>query len=53
MSTRHLTTAVTLAVLCVILAIGAVVGFNALFAPLPGDDTEPSVTPPRRARWSR
>jgi hypothetical protein len=45
MSTRHLTTAVTLAVLCVILAIGAVVGFNALFAPLPGDDTQPSVTP--------
>ena len=36
MSARHLTTALTLVVLCVVLVIGAVVGFNSLFAPLPG-----------------
>jgi hypothetical protein len=40
---RHLTTAVTLAVLCGLLLIGAVVGFNALFAPLPGSDNQPSA----------
>jgi hypothetical protein len=36
---RHLTTGVTLVVLLVIVAVGAVVGARALFAPLPGDDT--------------
>lgn len=45
MTRRHLTTAVTLAVLCVILVLGAVVGFNALFAPLPGSNDEPTATP--------
>jgi hypothetical protein len=40
---RHLTTAVTLAVLCVILVIALVVGFNAMFAPLPTDE-EPGAT---------
>lgn len=45
MTTRHLTTAATLAVLCVILIIGAVVGFNTLFAPLPGSEDEPAATP--------
>lgn len=43
MTTRHLTTALTLAVLCVIVAIAGVVGFNTLFAPLPGADEEPSA----------
>ena len=43
MTNRHLTTALTMAVLCVIVLIGAVVGFNALFAPLPGSDSEPSA----------
>lgn len=46
MTRRHLTTAVTLSVLCVILAVGAVVGFNALFAPLPGSDDEPPSASP-------
>ncbi|MGN6574060.1 MAG: LytR C-terminal domain-containing protein [Nocardioides sp.] len=45
MTRRHLTTAVTLAVLMVILVIAAVVGFNALFAPLPGSD-EPTAAAP-------
>lgn len=44
MTGRHVTTAVTMVTLCVILAIGAVVGFNTLFAPLPGDD-EPAAAP--------
>ena len=35
MTRRHVTTAVTLVVLLVILVIAGVVGFNALFAPLP------------------
>jgi hypothetical protein len=43
MTRRHVTTAVTLAVLMVMLVVAAVVGFNALFAPLPGSD-EPSAT---------
>ena len=42
MTRRHVTTAVTLAVLMVLLVVAAVVGFNALFAPLPGSD-EPSA----------
>jgi hypothetical protein len=46
MTTRHLTTAVTMAVLCVILVIGAVVGFNALFAPLPGSEEEQPAAAP-------
>ena len=44
MTGRHVTTAVTLVVLCMILVVAAVVGFNALFAPLPGDD-EPAAAP--------
>ena len=43
MTSRHLTTAVTMAVLCGLLVIGAVVGFNSLFAPLPGAEDEPSA----------
>jgi hypothetical protein len=42
-STRHLTTGITLLVLCVIVALGAVVGSNALFAPLPGAGDEPTA----------
>ena len=44
MITRHLTTGITLAVLCVIVALGAIVGSNALFAPLPGAEDEPTST---------
>jgi hypothetical protein len=48
MTGRHLTTAVTLAVLCVVLVIGLVVGVDKLFAPLPEDplavSPEPSPT---------
>jgi hypothetical protein len=40
---RHVTTAITMVVLCMILVIATVVGFNALFAPLPGGDEEPSA----------
>lgn len=40
MSTRHLTTGITLVVLCVIVALGAIIGSNALFAPLPGAEDE-------------
>jgi hypothetical protein len=32
-------------VLCTILVVAAVVGFNTLFAPLPGDDEEPAAAP--------
>jgi len=40
------TTAITMIVLCMILVIAGVVGFNTLFAPLPGsDDEDPSATP--------
>lgn len=46
MTRRHLTTAITLTVLCVILAIGAVVGFNTLFAPLPGPEASTPTTSP-------
>jgi hypothetical protein len=45
MTTRHLTTAVTLVVLGVILVVAAVVGFNALFAPLPGAEETPAASP--------
>lgn len=45
MTGRHVTTAITMLVLCMILVIAGVVGFNALFAPLPGSDEEPSATP--------
>jgi hypothetical protein len=45
MTRRHVTTAVTLVVLLVILVIAGVVGFNALFAPLPGSD-EPTAAAP-------
>lgn len=44
MTGRHVTTAITMLVLCMILVIAGVVGFNALFAPLPGSD-EPAATP--------
>lgn len=44
MTGRHVTTAITMVVLCMVLVIAAVVGFNALFAPLPGDD-EPAAAP--------
>lgn len=48
MTGRHLTTAITLVVLCVVLVIGLVVGINKLFAPLPEDPLavapEPSPT---------
>ena len=50
MTTRHVTTAVTLVALCVIVMIGAVVGFNALFAPLPGAEDEPSAKKRERLR---
>jgi hypothetical protein len=43
MTSRHLTTAVTMAVLCGIVVLGAVVGFNTLFAPLPGAEDEPAA----------
>ena len=54
MTSRHVTTAVTMAVLCGILVIGAVVGFNTLFAPLPGSDDEPSAaeSPTDRDEWT-
>jgi hypothetical protein len=45
MTRRHVTTAITLVVLCVLLVVAAVTGFNALFAPLPSGDDEPSVSP--------
>lgn len=45
MTRRHLTTAVTMTALTAILVLGAVVGFNALFAPLPGSDEEPAAAP--------
>lgn len=44
MTSRHVTTGVTMAVLCVILGLAAVVGFNTLFAPLPGAEEEPAAT---------
>ncbi|HEX4976666.1 MAG TPA: LytR C-terminal domain-containing protein [Nocardioides sp.] len=44
MTGRHVTTAVTMVVLCMIVVVAAVVGFNTLFAPLPGDD-EPAAAP--------
>lgn len=37
MGRRHLTTAITLLVLCGILALGFVVGYRELFAPIPDD----------------
>jgi hypothetical protein len=43
MTRRHLTTAITLIVLVGILVVGVVMGVNALFAPLPGE--EPTATP--------
>lgn len=45
MTRRHITTAVTLTVLCVLLVIAAITGFNALFAPLPSAEDEPSASP--------
>lgn len=45
MTGRHVTTAITMVVLCLIVAVAAVVGFNALFAPLPGMDEEPAAAP--------
>ncbi len=45
MTGRHITTAVTMAVLVGILVVGMVVGFNSLFAPLPGSEETPSAEP--------
>lgn len=49
MNRRHLTTAITMLVLCGILALALYVGFNSLFAPLPADEPaaapSPSCTP--------
>ncbi len=45
MTGRHVTTAITMVVLCMILVVAAVVGFNTLFAPLPGEDEEPAASP--------
>lgn len=45
MTGRHVTTAVTMIVLCLIVVGAAVVGFNALFAPLPGGDDAPAAAP--------
>lgn len=45
MTGRHVTTAITMVVLCMILVVAGVVGFNTLFAPLPGSDDEPSAAP--------
>lgn len=45
MTGRHVTTAITMTVLCLILVIAGVVGFKALFAPLPGRDEQPSAAP--------
>lgn len=44
MTRRHVTTAITMIVLCMILVVAGVVGFNALFAPLPGRE-EPTAAP--------
>lgn len=42
---RHITTAVTLVVLCGILALGAYAGYRSLFAPIPRKPTaQPSAT---------
>ncbi len=46
MSSRHVTTAVTLLVLVGILALGLYVGFRELFAPLPGSEEEPQAAEP-------
>lgn len=45
MTGRHVTTAITMVVLCMILVVAAVVGFNTLFAPLPGEDEQPAAAP--------
>ncbi len=45
MTGRHLTTAITMVVLVGILVLGAVVGFNSLFAPLPGREATPAAEP--------
>jgi LytR cell envelope-related transcriptional attenuator len=44
-TSRHITTAITLLVLTGILALGLFVGFRELFAPLPGEDDETTVEP--------
>jgi hypothetical protein len=43
MNRRHLTTAITMLVLCGLLVLGVIVGVNALFAPLP--DTGKAIEP--------
>jgi hypothetical protein len=45
MTGRHITTAVTMAVLVGILVLGMVIGFNQLFAPLPGSENTPAAEP--------
>jgi LytR cell envelope-related transcriptional attenuator len=47
MQRRHITTAITLVLLCGILVLGLVVGYKSLFSPLPGSDTTPSANPTR------
>ena len=47
MGRRHITTAVTMAVLCGLLVMGVVLGWKALFADIPGDATpDTQATPP-------
>ena len=46
MTGRHVTTAITMVVLCMILVIAGVVGFNSLFAPLPNSDEEQPTAAP-------
>jgi hypothetical protein len=45
MSGRHLTTAVTMLVLCGVLVLGLVIGVQTLFAPLPDGDGTASASP--------
>jgi LytR cell envelope-related transcriptional attenuator len=47
MQRRHITTAITLVLLCGILALGLVVGYKSLFKPLPGSDSTPNANPTR------
>ena len=46
MTGRHVTTAITMIVLCMILVIAGVVGFNSLFATLPNSDEEQPTAAP-------